>query len=88
MFFLVFFFVFFLDSFSPLLTLTPVENAVLEASSLSWNLHASVEAIRVASSHGAVITAIDHMLAYMGALRAPAVPEFFSNNDWYSVTER
>ncbi|CAG5115958.1 unnamed protein product, partial [Candidula unifasciata] len=74
--------------FNTLLTLTPLEVTIIEASSVTWNLQTSLDSIRDASSHKAVIAAVDHLLLYIGALRLPAVSEFFLSHDWHTVLEK
>lgn len=77
-----------LCSFNVALTLTQMELAILEASSATWNLQANMDSILNASSHGAVIAAVDRMLLYIGALKIPAVSEFFTSHHWHTMLEK
>ncbi|BFZ19694.1 hypothetical protein BsWGS_22732 [Bradybaena similaris] len=74
--------------FNVALTLSPMEAAILEASSATWNLQANMDSILNASSHGAVIAAVDRLLLYIGALKMPAVSEFFTNHHWHTMLEK
>ncbi|XP_059138641.1 rotatin-like [Physella acuta] len=74
--------------FSPALTLTPVEQVVLETSNIQWLLRSRVESIRQATSHQAVTSAINHMMSYTAIFKIPALSNFFTGQDWFSVLDK